>query len=212
MDRKTHQYLAEQIHRHLVANCFVQMPLEPFVSANIRPDYTLHPVAHPHFAASSLHYIRRQIKKLAQTRLAPGQTPDRRFVTRLGRITHFFCTVHSKPIWHDPKGHIRYEQALDQAIEQDRARFDALCRFTPLALRQLPDRFEPIFRIGQISFASRSAGFERDIQMAVWFAAAVSLGILRGCCPQEPAGSARRKAPGDWAYWRTNARDNALTS
>ncbi|MEA4887940.1 MAG: zinc dependent phospholipase C family protein [Clostridiaceae bacterium] len=199
MEIKTHLYLAEKIYQNLTETLPVTFSLPCFKLANILPDYTHYTVVHPHFASYSLNYIKKQIDELMQKRFAAHEMPDRRFILRLGRITHylcdFFCQVHADGKMGSPREHYRYEKAMDQAVVTKRAYFDQISKIPFLQRFMLPDQFQQLLVDGQKQYAARSGGFERDIWMAVRFSTTVACAILRTCLALDAKAAITAAAP-----------------
>ena len=199
MEIKTHLYLAEKIYQNLTDALPVDFSLSCFKLANILPDYTHNTVVHPHFAFYSLNYVKKQIDELMKKRFAVHEMPDRRFILRLGRITHylcdFFCQVHADGKMSNPRAHYRYEKAMDQAVITRRAYFDQISKTPFLQRFMLPDQFQQLLADGQQQYAAQSGGFERDIWMAVRVSTTVACAILRTCLALDPKNTIPAAAP-----------------
>jgi hypothetical protein len=185
MEKRTHLYLAERIHAALEEILPVAPPLPWFRIANILPDYTLLTFTRPHFAPLSTDFIAREIQRLAEWHIDPETGPGLAFTIRLGRITHYlcdyFCQVHLNGRLIDVMEHIRYERALDGAIQSDPSRFNEVSRLDSVHAPRLADGLKCLLSRALAEHAGMEPGFDRDVCMAVRFASGVARALVRQC-------------------------------
>ncbi|MDW7659051.1 MAG: zinc dependent phospholipase C family protein [Bacillota bacterium] len=195
MERETHIYLADKIHERLVLDFPMAFSRDLFRIANVEPDQLCQSILHPHFANWSFAYIENQIALLAEERLCIGDSIQKDFVVRLGRITHylcdFFCQVHIGSRLLRVREHVAYEGCLNQVIQEQPRYFDRICRSAS------PPAAQPALSIRRLydhclhQYLQQPVGFERDMKAATWISVQLAGSIMQQCLNNAGAVSLR---------------------
>lgn len=185
MNKETHIYLADKIYECLKPGFPVDLSLDLFREANIKPDQAYQSIIHPHFAAWSLEYIEKQTIQLARESLIIGEKVQSDFVICLGRITHylcdFFCHVHIARNMLRVREHVEYETRLQNSIWENRHYYDTVCQM-PAVLSAYPvNRMKQLYTQCLKGYLQQPAGFERDMKTATWISVQAASAVLDHC-------------------------------